>query len=319
MNRRHTFAAFTLMLACASAQAQADRPISVIVPVPPGGILDNVARMVTPAMSKLLGQTMVIDNRAGASGNIAAGAVARSKPDGHTLLVGYSMFHVGNPTMFKKLPWDPVRDFSSVAMLVVSPHVVAVHPSVPITTMKELVAYAKANPGKLNYATSGNGSVPHVGMELFKQQTGIDVVHVPYKGAGPAMQDVVAGQVQMTIATPPSLLGQVQAGKLRALAVAGKSRHPLLPNVPTTAEAGFPNFELEAWVALFAPAGTPPDAVARLADAARQSLQSEDVRKAAAAAGVEIRFQDPARLDQTVKADLAYWSKVITDANITVD
>ena len=183
MNRRHAVAAFTLLLVCASAQAQSDRPITVVVPVPPGGILDNVARMVTPAMGKLLGQTMVIDNRAGASGNIAAGAVARSKPDGNTLLVGYSMFHVGNPTMFKKLPWDPVRDFSSVAMLVVSPHVVAVHPSVPITTMKELVAYAKANPGKLNYATSGNGSVPHVGMELFKQQTGIDVVHVPYKGA----------------------------------------------------------------------------------------------------------------------------------------
>ena len=311
--------AAALLAACATSFAQTDKTTTVVVPVPPGGILDQVARMVTPSMGKTLGQTMVIDNRAGASGNIAAGAVARAKADGQTLLVGYSMFHVGNPTMFKKLTWDPVRDFAPVAMLVVSPHVVAVHPSVPINTMKELVAYAKANPGKLNYATSGNGSVPHVGMELFKQQTGIDVVHVPYKGAGPAMQDVVAGQVQMTIATPPSLLGQVQAGKLRALAVAGTSRHPLLPNVPTTAEAGFPNFELEAWVALFAPAGTPPDVVTKLADAAKQSLQSDDVRKAAAAAGVEIRYQDPARLDQTVKADLAYWSKVITDAKITVD
>ena len=319
MNRRHALAALSLVAACASTQAQSDKPITLVVPVPPGGILDQVARMVTPNMGKVLGQTVVIDNRAGASGNIAAGAVARSKADGQTLLVGYSMFHVGNPTMFKKLPWDPVRDFAPVAMLVVSPHVVAVHPSVPIHTMKELVDYAKANPGKLNYATSGNGSVPHIGMELFKQQTGIDVVHVPYKGAGPAMQDVVAGQVQMTIATPPSLMGQVQAGKLRALAVAGRSRHPLLPNVPTTAEAGYPKFELEAWVALFAPMGTPADVVARLSDAAKQSLQSEDVRKAAAAAGVEIRYQDPARLDQTVKTDLAYWSKVITDAGITVD
>lgn len=322
MNRRHSFAAvaaLSLMVA-AAAQAQSDKPtVTVVVPVPPGGILDQVARMVTPNMSRLLGQTMVIDNRAGASGNIAAGMVARTKPDGQTLLVGYSMFHVGNPTMFKKLNWDPVRDFAPVAMLVVAPHVVAVHPSVPINTMKELVDYAKANPGKLNYATSGNGSVPHVGMELFKQQTGIDVVHVPYKGAGPAMQDVVAGQVQMTIATPPSLMGQVQTGKLRALAVAGKSRHPLIPSVPTTAEAGYPKFELEAWVALFAPAGTPPDVVARLSEAAKQSLQTEDVKKAAAAAGVEIRYQDPARLDQTVKADLAYWSKVITDARITVD
>lgn len=320
MNRRHLLAASALVALCAAAQAQSDKPpITVVVPVPPAGILDQVARMVTPTMGKLLGQTMVVDNRAGASGNIAAGAVARSKPDGQTLLVGYSMFHVGNPTMFKKLTWDPVRDFAPVAMLVVAPHVVAVHPSVPVQTMKELVDYAKANPGKLNYATSGNGSVPHIGMELFKQQTGIDVVHVPYKGAGPAMQDVVAGQVQMTIATPPSLMGQVQAGKLRALAVAGKSRHPLIPSVPTTAEAGYPKFELEAWVALFAPMGTPPEVVARLSDAAKQSLQSEEVRKAAAAAGVEIRYQDPARLDQTVKTDLAYWSKVITDARITVD
>jgi tripartite-type tricarboxylate transporter receptor subunit TctC len=318
MLARHAVAAI-LWAACAAAHAQSDKVITVVVPVPPAGILDQVARMVTPGMGKVLGQTLVVDNRAGASGNIAAGAVARSKPDGQTLLVGYSMFHVGNPTMFKKLTWDPVRDFAPVAMLVVSPHVVAVHPSVPINTMKELVAYAKANPGKLNYATSGNGSVPHVGMELFKQQTGIDVVHVPYKGAGPAMQDVVAGQVQMTIATPPSLLGAVQSGKLRALAVAGSSRHPLLPNVPTTAEAGYPNFELEAWVALFAPAGTPPDVVAKLADAAKQTLQTDEVRKAAAAAGVEIRYQDPAKLDQTVKADLAYWSKVITDARITAD
>ena len=319
MNRRHALAAFTLVASCAAAQAQADRTLALVVPVPPGGILDQMARMVAPSMGKLLGQTLIIDNRAGASGNIAAGAVARAKPDGQTLLVGYSMFHVGNPSMFSKLAWDPVRDFAPVAMLVVSPHVVAVHPSVPIRTMKELVEYARANPGKLNYATSGNGSVPHVGMELFKQQTGVNIVHVPYKGAGPAMQDVVAGQVQMTIATPPSLMGQVQAGRLRALAVAGKTRHPLLPDVPTTAEAGYPNFELEAWVALFAPMGTPPDVVARLSDAVRQSLQTEEVRKTAAAAGVEIRYQDPQRLDQTVKADLTYWSKVIRDANITVD
>ena len=319
MNRRHALAAFTLVASCAAAQAQADRTLALVVPVPPGGILDQMARMVAPSMGKLLGQTLIIENRAGASGNIAAGAVARAKPDGQTLLVGYSMFHVGNPSMFSKLAWDPVRDFAPVAMLVVSPHVVAVHPSVPIRTMKELVEYGRANPGKLNYATSGNGSVPHVGMELFKQQTGVNIVHVPYKGAGPAMQDVVAGQVQMTIATPPSLMGQVQAGRLRALAVAGKTRHPLLPDVPTTAEAGYPNFELEAWVALFAPMGTPPDVVARLSDAVRQSLQTEEVRKTAAAAGVEIRYQDPQRLDQTVKADLTYWSKVIRDANITVD
>jgi tripartite-type tricarboxylate transporter receptor subunit TctC len=311
-------AAFATHPACAQS-SYPERPITLVVPVPPGGILDQVARMVSPSMGRALGQTLIVDNRAGASGNIAATAVARSKPDGYTLLVGYSMFHVGNPSMFAKPGWDPIKDFSSVGMLVVSPHVVAVHPSVPIRTMKELVDYARANPGKLNYATSGNGSVPHVGMELFKQQNKIDVVHVPYKGAGPAMQDVVAGNVQMTIATPPSLLGMVQTGKLRALAVAAKSRHPLLPDVPTTAEAGYPNFELEAWVALFAPAGTPPDAIAKLTAAAQQSLQSPEVRKAAETLGVEIRYQGPQQLDETVRKDLDYWSKVIRDAHITIE
>jgi tripartite-type tricarboxylate transporter receptor subunit TctC len=178
-------------------------------------------------MAKQLGQPVVVDNKAGASGNIGATFVAKSAPDGYTLLVGYSMFHVGNPSMFKDLAWDPIRDFSSVAMVAVSPHVIAVHPSVPARTLQELVDLAKKEPGKLNYASPGSGSVPHVGMELFKQQAGIDVMHVPYKGAGPMMQDVIAGQVQMTVATPPSLLGFVQAGRVRALAVAAKTRHPV--------------------------------------------------------------------------------------------
>lgn len=319
MSRFAAAAALAFTALSAAAQSFPDRPVTLVVPVPPGGILDQVARIVSPGLGKGLGQTIVVDNKAGASGNIAATAVAKSKADGHTLLVGYSMFHVGNPSMFDKLAWDPVRDFAPVAMLVVSPHVVAVHPSVPVNTLKELVDYARANPGKLNYATSGNGSVPHVGMELFKQQTKIDVVHVPYKGAGPAMQDVVAGNVQMTIATPPSLMGQVQAGKLRALAVAAKTRHPLLPNVPTTGEAGFPNFELEAWVALFAPAGTPADVVAKLSAATQQTLQTAEVRRATDAAGVEIRYQTPTQLDQQVRTDLDYWSKVIRGAKITVD
>jgi tripartite-type tricarboxylate transporter receptor subunit TctC len=194
-----------------------------------------------------------------------------------------------------------------------------VHPSVPAKTLKELVDYARANPGKLNYATPGSGSVPHVGMELFKQQTGIDILHVPYKGAGPAMQDVIAGNVQVTIATPPSLLGFVQAGKLRALAVAAKTRHPLLPDVPTSAESGYPGFELEAWVALFAPMGTPADAIARLTAAAQESLGSPDAIEKTRATGMTMRYLNPMQLDAVVKSDLAYWSKVITDAKIKAD
>ena len=313
-----------LAIAAAAAWAQPARfpskPVTLVVPVAPGGILDTVARMLAADMSKLLeGQPVVVDNKPGASGNIGAAHVAKSPPDGHTLLVGYSMFHVGNPSMFKDLSWDPVRDFSSVAMVAVAPHVIAVHPSVPAQTLKELVALAKREPGKLNYASPGSGSVPHVGMELFKQQTGIDIVHVPYKGAGPMMQDVVGGSVPVTIATPPSILGFVQSGRVRALAVAAKDRHPLLPGVPTTAEAGYPDFELEAWVALFAPAGTPPEVVAKLTAATQEALKSPAVIERARATGMTIRYMAPVALDATVADDLRYWSKVIRAAKIRAD
>jgi tripartite-type tricarboxylate transporter receptor subunit TctC len=309
-----------LVPAGALAQAFPTKPVTLIVPVAPGGILDTVARMLAADMGKALdGQPVVVDNKPGASGNIGATHVAKSAPDGYTLLVGYSMFHVGNPSMFSNLAWDPVRDFASVCMVAVSPHVVAVHPSVPAQTLKELVDLAKREPGKLNYASPGTGSVPHVGMELFKQQTGIDIVHVPYKGAGPMMQDVVGGAVQSTIATPPSLLGFVQSGRVRALAVTAKSRHPLMPDVPTTAEAGFPNFELEAWVALFAPAGTPAPVIARLNAAVQEALKSPAVIERARTTGMHIRYQSPSELDATVKADLQYWSKVIRDARIRAD
>jgi tripartite-type tricarboxylate transporter receptor subunit TctC len=311
--------AFGAGAAAAQPQAFPNRPVTLVVPVAPGGILDTVARMVAADMSTSLGQPVVVDNKPGASGNIGASFVAKSPPDGYTLLVGYSMFHVGNPSMFRNLSWDPLRDFASVAMVAVSPHVVAVHPSLPVQTLGELVALAKKEPGKLNYASPGSGSVPHVGMELFKQQTGIDIVHVPYKGAGPMMQDVVGGAVQVTIATPPSLLGFVQSGRVRALAVAAKTRHPLMPNVPTTAEAGYPNFELEAWVALFAPAGTPPDVIAKLTSATRAALDSPAVIERARTTGMAIRFMPPAELDATVRTDLQYWSKVIRDAKITAD
>lgn len=304
---------------CAAQQVYPERAVTLVVPVPPGGILDTVARMVSPSMGSTLGQPVVIDNRAGAGGNIAASAVARAAPDGYTLLVGYSMFHVGNPSMYSKLTWDPLRDFTPVGMLVVSPHVVAVHPSAPAKNLRELVDYAKTNPGKLNYATSGNGSVPHVGVELFKQLNNIDVVHIPYRGAGPAMQDVVAGNVQMTVATPPSVMGFVQTGQLRALAVAAKKRLPQMPDVPTSAEAGFPGFELEAWVALFVPKGTPPDAVAKLTAATKIALESPQVKQSAEKVGVEIRYMPPTELDAVVRKDILYWSKVIKTANIRID
>ncbi len=301
------------------AQPFPNRPVTLIVPVPPGGILDYVARLVAPPLAKILAQSVVVENKSGASGNIAATFVARAKPDGYTLLVGYSMFHVGNPTLFSQLQWDPLRDFAPVAMLAVSPHLVAVHPSLPVNNLQELVAYARANPGKVNYGTPGNGSVPHVGVELFKQIAKINLTQVPYKGSGPMMLDVISGQVQMTVATPPSVMSHIQAGKLRGLAIAAKTRSPLLPDVPTSAESGYPGFELEAWVALFAPAGTPPEAVKRLTDALKQVLDTEDIRKATSNSGIEARYMPPAQLDQVVRIDLEYWSKVIREAKISAD
>ena len=189
-----------------SAQSFPDRPITLVVPNPPGGLVDTSARLLSEPLTRVIGQTVVVDNKPGASGNIAYQYVANAKPDGYTLLISYSGYHVGNPALFDKLAWDPIKDFSPVALLTVSTNVIAVHPSVPVNNLKEFIAYAKANPGKLNYASQGNGSVSHIGTEIFKQTTGVEMVHVPYKGSGPAIQDVLAGQVQVFISTPPSLM-----------------------------------------------------------------------------------------------------------------
>ena len=302
-----------------AAQSFPDKTITLVVPNPPGGLVDTSARLLSEPLTRVIGQPVVVDNKPGASGNIAYQFVANAKPDGYTLLISYSGYHVGNPSLMDKLPWDPVKDFSPIALLTVSTNVIAVHPSVPVNNLKEFIAYAKANPGKLNYASQGNGSVSHIGTEMFKQSTGVDMVHVPYKGSGPAIQDVLAGQVQVFISTPPSLMQHIQSGKLKGLAVTGKNRHPGMPNVPTTAEAGLPSFQLESWVGLFAPAKTPEPIVNKLADAVKRSLALPEVKERADAAGVEIRYLNPAATEALVKKELPYWNKVIKSANITLD
>jgi len=310
---------FALSAQLAAAQAFPDRPITLVVPNPPGGLVDTSARLLSEPLARVIGQPIIVDNKPGASGNTAYQYVAKAKPDGYTLLISYSGYHVGNPALFDKLPWDPVKDFSPVALLTVSTNVIAVHPSVPVNNLKEFIAYAKANPGKLNYASQGNGSVSHIGTEIFKQTTGVEMVHVPYKGSGPAIQDVLAGQVQVFISTPPSLMQHVQSGKLKGLAVTGKNRHPGMPNVPTTAEAGLPSFQLESWVALYAPAGTPVPVINKLSDAVKQSLALPEVKDRSDAAGVELRYLNPAQMDALLKKELPYWSKAIKAANITLD
>jgi tripartite-type tricarboxylate transporter receptor subunit TctC len=307
-----------LTSAAALAQSLPATPITLIVPNPPGGVVDTAARVVSQPLGQLLKHTVVVDNRPGGSGNIAYQAVARSAPDGATLLVSYSAYHTANPSLMTKLPWAP-KDFTPVALLVAATNVVAVHPSLPVNTLSELIAYLKKNPGKVSYASQGNGSLSHIGTELFKQQTGTDMLHVPYKGSGQAISDVVSGRVQVFITTPPSVMQHVQSGKLKALAIAGKTRHPMMPTIPTTAEAGLPAFTLEAWVGLFAPAGTPPAIVTQLSNGVKQALETPEARKQAAAQGVEVRYLNPAALNSLVNTALSYWNNIIKKANITLD
>jgi len=318
---KSVFIAFSacLITGLASAQNFPDRPITLVVPNPPGGLVDTSARLLSEPLSRVIGQPVIVDNKPGASGNTAYQYVAKAKPDGYTLLISYSGYHVGNPALMDKLPWDPIKDFSPIGLLTVSTNVIAVHPSVPVNNLKELIAYAKANPGKLNYASQGNGSVSHIGTEIFKQTTGVDMVHVPYKGSGPAIQDVLAGQVQVFITTPPSVMQHVQSGKLKGLAVTGKNRHPGMPNVPTTTEAGLASFQLESWVALYAPAGTPAPVVTKLTDSVKKSLALPEIKERADAAGVEVRYLNPQAMDALLKKELPYWNKAIKSANITLD
>jgi tripartite-type tricarboxylate transporter receptor subunit TctC len=311
-------AAALLAPSFASAQAYPSKPITLVVPNPPGGLVDTSARLVGDSLSKVLGQPVVIDNRGGASGNVAYGNVARAPADGYTLLTSYSAYHVGNPWLSSRLPWAE-KDFTPVALVTVATNVIAAHPSVPANNLQEFIAHLKKNPGRLSYASQGNGSVSHIGTEMLKAQTGTSMVHIPYKGSGDAIRDVLSGQVQVFMTTPPSVMGHVQAGKLKAFAVTGKSRHPGLPNVPTTAEAGLKGFELESWVAIFAPAGTPPDVVQKLTAGIKQALETPEAKSRADSAGIEIRYLPPAQLGEMVKRETEFWGRTIKARGITAD
>jgi tripartite-type tricarboxylate transporter receptor subunit TctC len=308
-------------LCCGFALAQGTypaKPVSLVVPNPPGGLVDTSARIVADSLGKVLGQPVVVDNRGGASGNVAYGMVARAPADGYTLLTSYSAYHVGNPWLTPKLPWAQ-KDFTPVALVTVATNVIAVHPSVPAGNLQEFIAYLKKNPGRLSYASQGNGSVSHIGTEMFKAQTGTSMVHIPYKGSGDAIRDVLSGQVQVFMSTPPSVMQHVQSGKLKAFAVTGKARHPGLPSVPTTAQAGLKGFELESWVAIFAPAGTPADVVQKLTTGIRQALDTPEARTRADTAGIEIRYLAPAALGAMVTAETEFWGKTIKAQGITAD
>jgi tripartite-type tricarboxylate transporter receptor subunit TctC len=305
-------------VALAQTPAFPSRAISLVVPNPPGGLVDTSARLVAEPLARLIGQSVVIENKPGASGNLAYQTVARSAKDGHTLLISYSGYHVANHILMDKVGWE-LRDLTPVGLITVATNVIAVHPSLPVNNLKEFIAYLKTNPGKVNYASQGNGSVSHIGTEIFKQQTGTDMVHVPYKGSGQAIQDVLSGQVQVFMTTPPSVMGHVLAGKLKGLAVTGKIRHPQMPQVPTIAEAGLPGFLLESWVALYAPSGTPPAVVQKLAADVKRSMELPETRQRGEQAGIEVRYLSPSDTTKLLDADIASWTVAIKQANIKLD
>ena len=302
----------------ASAQDYPSKPIVLVVPNPPGGFVDASARLLSEALAKVAGQSVVIDNRGGGSGNVAYQAVARANPDGYTLLNSYSAYHVGNPHLTPKLPWAQ-KDFVPVAMITVATNVIAVQPAVPANDLSEFIKHTRSHPGKLSYASQGNGSLSHIGTEMFKLQTKTSMVHIPYRGSGPAVLDVLSGQVQVFITTPPSVMGHIKAGKLKGLAVAGKTRHPGLPSVPTASEAGLKGFELEAWVGIFAPAGTPTDIVTKLSGQIKAALDMPETKARADSAGIELRYLAPAALEALVKSDTDFWGKTIQAAGIKAD
>jgi len=295
------------------------RTVTLVVPTPPGGSTDFTARLIVEPLTRALGQPVIVDNRPGASGNIGNQFVARSKPDGYTLLMAYSGYQVGNPHLFKDAGWDPIKDFVPVAMVTRAPQVFAIPNALPVNSLQELIAYAKKNPGKLNYASSGNGSIQHIAGELFKQLTGTFITHIPYRGSGPAVQDLLAGTVDLHITTPASVVSHIKSGRLRALAVTSAKRLPSLPDVPTATEAGLKGYDLDSWFALYAPAGTPAPIVQQLNAEVNKILQMPEVRKKAEDSGTSVETFTPPQLAEFTRKELDYWGGVIKSAKITAD
>jgi tripartite-type tricarboxylate transporter receptor subunit TctC len=318
--KRRSFVALTGAAVLASpALAQTnypDKPITMVVPAPPGGGTDLIARLYSDLLGQELGQQVLVDNKGGGNGNVGTAFVARAKPDGYTLLMQYSAYHSANPALIKDLNWKP-DDFVGVAMGAVAPHVIVIAKKVPAEDLKSFIDYAKANKGKLNYASVGAGSVPHLGGVLLNKAAGMDLVHIPYKGAGPATADLVAGQVELMVVTPPSVSGHIRNGNVKALALAGDKRLPDFPNIPTTAEAGLQGFTLDAWFALFAPAGTPQPIVERINAAMRKIGKMDAVIARANQLGTVLKDWTPGEMNSFAKGEVETWGKVIRDNNIT--
>lgn len=312
------FSGLALAIAHANAQSYPAKPVRVIVPFPPGAGADITTRLFAPRLSEVLGQAVVVENRAGAAGNIGAEVVARAAPDGYTLLTAPASIAISQ-TLYKKLPFDLLRDFQAVSMLASVPFVLVVHPSLPVTSVKDLIALAKARPGQINYASTGNGSSPHLTAEMLKMQARIDAVHVPYKGTPLAVTDLLTGQVSFMFANALSMLPHVNSGRLRALAVTSAKRNAATPQLPTMTESGLPGFESGTWYAVLAPAGTPREVVARLSAEIGKLTQHPDTREKLAAQGAEALTMTPGETAAYLRSEVAKWGKVVEASGARVD
>jgi tripartite-type tricarboxylate transporter receptor subunit TctC len=313
---------FVLLLIAAVevlAQPWPSRPIRLVVPLSPGGFADVPARLLTPRLSAALGKQVFVENRPGAGSTIGADFVAKSAPDGHTILL-MATPHVISAHLYRSLPYDSLKDFAPIALIASGPYALVVNPKeLPVSSVRELIAAARARPGKIDYASSGNGSAQHLVGALFNTMAGIDLNHVPYKGSGPAMQDLIGGQVQVSFAGIPNVLSQVRNGRLRALAITGAKRWSELPDVPTIAEAGVPGYEANLWLALAAPAGTPTEIVQRLHAEVGKALQDPELRQSFIAAGVEPALMGPQELGTFMRAEYEKWGRVVRDTGATVN
>jgi tripartite-type tricarboxylate transporter receptor subunit TctC len=309
-----------LVNAFAVAADYPSRPVRLIVPFPAGGTTDIFARLIGDRLSKSLGQQFVIDNRGGAGGNIGSDAVAKADPDGYTLLMGTVGTHAINHSLYTRMPYDALRDFAPVAFVAGVPNVLVVNPkNIKATTVQEFIAEAKSTPRKFNMASSGNGTSIHLSGEMFKQMTGVDFVHVPYRGSGPAVNDLLAGQVDLMFDNLPSSIGHIRAGTLRAIAVTSAQRSPALPDVPAIAEAGVPGFEASSWFALFAPVKTPREIVDKLNAEVLKALDDPEVQKRFAEVGGEIRKQSPQEFGAFVKGELEKWAQVVKASGAKIE
>jgi tripartite-type tricarboxylate transporter receptor subunit TctC len=308
------------LLPAALAQSWPARPIRLVVGFPPGGSGDFIARNLGEEMNRLLGQQIIVDNRPGAGSNIASEIVARANPDGYTILLGGSFSHAVNPTLYKKLPFDPQKDFAPITKIANFSTIIAVYPKLPVNTLRELIDKAKAEPGRLSYGTPGAGTPSHLAGVMFNLVAGVQIVHVPFKGGAPSLAATLSGEVPVIIATPPVALPQVRAGRLRALSLTTRKSSPIIPGIPGAEEAGLPGYDVGGWWGLWAPARTPPLAIQKLYDAALKAIAKPQIQERFAREGLEVDSStSPQQFAMFIGKEIPFWSKVVRESGATAD